>query len=242
VYPDDLLPNVEKTAPQFDDVEIVLFESLDRSNLPSNAVLSKVAKLGKEYDTTFTVHFPIDKKAGSDDPAEREAFREQAKRVVGLTKPLDPIAFLLHLEPGNENDSRETWASRVRETCGILRELSCGRPEKISVENLGFPHEWLLPIADKYGFSFCLDTGHALKVTGGLDAIVRNLMSGTRVIHLHGWDGENDHLSLARMDRKILAPFIKNGLKNFKGVLTLEVFSESETFESVEALKALWQG
>jgi sugar phosphate isomerase/epimerase len=241
VYPDEHLPNVEKSAPMVDDIEVVLFESLDYSNLPSKTVISKLAKLGKENDTTFTIHFPIDKKAGSADTAERKAFQKQVEEIMALTAPLDPCAFLLHLEPAGDGDPREVWASRARETCALAQKLAGGRPERICVENLGYPHGWNKPMVADNGFSYCFDVGHALRYTGTLEDAANELMPKTRVIHFHGWDGNKDHLSLARMDKAILRPFIRNHLKNYRGVLTLEVFSENETFESVEVLKSLWE-
>ncbi len=241
VYPEELLPNVEKTAPMFDDVEIILFESLDHSNMPSRAVLGKLAKLGKEHETTFTIHFPIDKKACSVDVKERKDYADQAESIMKITEILDPFAYLLHLEFDGNGISRDEWNIRIKDVCGALQKCSGSKAKRVCVENLGYPNSWNLPVINRYGFSSCLDVGHVLRYGEKLDFVSRNLMPYTRVIHLHGWDNKNDHLSLARMDQKILERFVELTLKHYQGVLTLEVFNQNDTMESVEVLKSIWE-
>jgi hypothetical protein len=73
VYPADILPNAEKTAPLFDDIEIVLFESVDAGNIPSLETVQRLSELSREHGTSYTVHLPIDKKAGSADAKERSS-------------------------------------------------------------------------------------------------------------------------------------------------------------------------
>jgi sugar phosphate isomerase/epimerase len=244
VYPEDLLPNVQKTAPIFDDIEIILFESVNASNIPSREVMEALAELGKQHEITFTVHFPIDKKAGSADAEERAAYREQVRRAVALSSLLDPYAYLLHLEGVEAGVSEvlwKKWVGRVRETCILVRQCMAGNAKRVCVENLGYPYAWNLPLMREYGFSGCLDVGHVFLSGQNFEEACRDIMPQARVVHLHGWDGRKDHLSLARMDRKVLEPFVNRYLKRFAGVVTLELFSENEVFESVEVLKSLWE-
>ncbi|MFH0919910.1 MAG: cobamide remodeling phosphodiesterase CbiR, partial [Fibrobacterota bacterium] len=243
VYPADLLPNAEKCAPLFDDIEVVLFESVDSSNMPSAEVIHGLAKLSREHGNTYTIHFPIDKKAASPDSVERSRYCEQMAKILTLVEPLDPYAYILHLEgigPDADARARSRWLMDAAESCAFLSAHMGRDAHKVAVENLACPYEWHLPLTKEYGFSLCLDIGHLWRYGADWSAACEALLPQTRVIHLHGWDGTNDHESLKKMDKGILSTLCKHYLKEYDHVLTLELFNESDTFESLRLMEELW--
>ena len=44
MYPADILPNVEAMKNRVDDIELVLFESPDHSNIPGQEVIDELAR------------------------------------------------------------------------------------------------------------------------------------------------------------------------------------------------------
>jgi sugar phosphate isomerase/epimerase len=243
VYPDDLLPNVRKMAPVVDDIEIVLFETESLSNLPDKAVISELLQIQREQGNTYTIHFPIDKKAAGPDKQERRYFQEQALKIMRLTLPLNPFAYILHLEGISQNANREhqdAWRSRGMETCEKIASLDGVNKSSIAVENLGYPVDWNKEIVEHFGFSFCMDVGHLWLYRYDWEGTLARYLKDTRVIHLHGVSGGKDHLSVLKNDREILKKLVRNYLKGFQNVVTLEVFSREDTFGSIERLKELW--
>jgi len=244
VYPDDLLPNVRKMAPIIDDIEIVLFETESLSNFPSTAVISELAQIQEEHGNTYTIHFPVDKKAASPDREERKYFQEQALKIIRLTLPLHPFAYILHLEGINENaDSAEqaAWRSRGMETCEEILNSSGVDSSIITVENLGYPVEWNEDIVAHFGFSFCMDVGHLWLYQYDWEEALRKHLNDTKVIHLHGVSDGKDHLSVLKNDQEILKKMVREYLSCFHNVVTLEVFSKEATFGSITRLKTLWE-
>ncbi len=234
VIPADIIPNVEYTAPLFDDIEIILFESLGASNMPSPEVIQRLVQLSEKNNTTYSIHLPTSHKAGSQDPAEQAAFLKQIQKAVELTDPLNTSAYILHLE-GINHDADEIEIKRWREATKPACELAASiasDPKKICIENLGYPFEWNFSPVEEFGFSYCLDIGHLWRYGADWEKACRFLLPKTCVVHLHGWDGKKDHISLRKMDERPLRSFLRDSLKNYKGILSLEVFNEEDTFES----------
>lgn len=242
VFPDEILPNVEQMAPVVDDIELVLFES-DVSNLPDAQTILLLAKLGKQNSCGYTVHFPIDKQAGSPDPDIRMAFAQQVLSIINLTKPLDPNAYILHLEGISQNPSIDQitmWREACHETCKKIVDGYNGDISRIAVETLSYPANLLEEFVKTYGFSYCLDFGHLFLNGSDLGDICEKYLDKTRVVHLHGVKGGKDHVSLAGSENKIIEA-ARCHLQRFSGVVTLEVFNFNDTFTSLEVMDLLWQ-
>jgi len=245
VYPEDLLPNVRMMAPIVDDIEIVLFETESLSNLPSSAVISELREIQEKYGNSYTIHFPIDKKAASPYKQERRYFQEQAVKIIRLTLSLHPFAYILHLEGINEKANpslQEAWRSRSMETCKAILDSSEVKSSTIAVENLGYPAEWNEEIVSYFGFSFCMDVGHLWLYHYDWETTLQKYLQNTKVIHLHGVSHGKDHLSIEKNDLPPLKRLATEYLSTFNNVVTLEVFSEEATFGSIRRLKTLWEG
>ena len=241
VYEADLLTNVKRLAEQHlvGDIELVLFElEGGPSNLPDPSMVKAMRDIAAATGITFTVHLPLDLRHDPDTGSLHPSLR-MAERVIQITRPLAPFAYVFHLD--GTDAGRPGWrdqALRAVETA--LRWVAS--PELLALENLeNYDPAWLAPIYAAFPISRALDVGHLwkqgkrfnnLKEYGGLDRL--------RAVHLHGCaegpDGQReDHLSLARMAPEQLDGAIR-ALAGFGGPLTLEVFGEADFFSSRAAL------
>lgn len=237
VFPGNILFNVPQTGPFFDDIELVLFESSDICNFPENKEIQDLYKLGCEYDLTYTVHLPTDKKAGSYNQDERRGFIDQISKLVELTKPLKPYGYILHLEGIERNASpfeKTSWRKNVLEVCQKISEMPGLEREKVCVENLNYPIKWHEYLVEQFGFSYCLDFGHLFLYQENWQEIADTYLDKTRVIHLHGVSQGKDHISIKQHDDKNqMKEFGEKVLNKFNGVVTIETFCEKDTFEGL---------
>lgn len=234
VYPADILPNVEQLgeAGAVDDIELILFEVDDGpNNLPDEQIIARMAALAQQFALTYTVHLPLDLRLAADGSI-RHASLDKAERVIKSTLPLDPFAFVFHLD--GTDVEQPGWIDRS------LRALETvipwvGEPSRLAVENLeSWPPSYLDPILERLPISRTTDIGHFWKM--GLDplTVLDQWLPRTRVIHIHGM-AERDHKSLALMPSAMLDPVVAQ-LLTFAGVVTLEVFETSDFFSSRTAL------
>jgi sugar phosphate isomerase/epimerase len=229
VYPDNILPNVRQIGPFVDDVELVLFEVEDFSNLPNSEQIGELRQLAVQHDLTYTVHLPLDLRAVVGDPS-----LALARKVIALTRPLDPFAYVAHLN-AREPMEHANW-SVWREGCMQgLEEMAeaTGDMARICIENLErWPHEEMYPILERIPVSFCLDIGHLWLQALDATAVIQRLAARTRVVHLHGI-AERDHKSLAHVPAaQLRAALDALDQADYRGVVTLEVFSSEDFFPS----------
>ena len=243
ILPDEILPNVRYLADKVRDIELVLFEvDDDLGNLPPVEVISELAVLAREHDLTYTVHLPLDLRLGSDGQEGRHALIK-ARGVMERTRPLDPWAYVVHLD-GTNSGAHAAWVER---SAGALEQAAdwAGDPARIAVENLEGHAEGLIePVLDRVAVSRCVDVGHLW--VDGLDPIpyLRKALPRTRVIHLHGI-AERDHRSLLHVPAEQLNLVLECLLRaNYRGVVTMEVFNEEDFVSSQavleRAMKELW--
>lgn len=235
VYPADILPNVEKLAADedVDDIELILFEVDDGpNNLPSEAVIGQIDVLAKTANITFTVHLPLDLTLAADGTAQHESLIK-ARRVIERTTPLDPFAFVFHLDGSGLNT--QGWVDRsLRALDEVMKWVS--DPALLAVENLeNYPPDYLDPVLARAPISRTTDIGHFWKM--GLDPLdyLEKWLPRTRVIHIHGM-ADRDHHSLALTPTVQLDPVMAILMAGYQGVVTLEVFETSDFFGSRTAL------
>ena len=240
----DIIPNVEYMADYVDDVELVLFESCDMCNFPRKEDISELRRIANSQGLSYSVHFPIDKKAAAADGKERQDFFEQVKAVISLTHELQPSGYLLHLEGISKHSTKaeiSDWENRVDILCSNLVTIPELDPSLLCVETLGYAPEYNYKIVQRYGLSFCIDIGHLWLYEMDWKSSCDKMIGTTRIIHLHGVQGGKDHLSLAVHDKPQLRDFVQRYLRSYRGVLTLELFDENHTFESLQLMEQLWQ-
>lgn len=247
IIPDEIIPNVRHLAGKVDDIELVLFESDEFSNLPTREDMDTLIALASEYGMTYSVHLPLDVYLGNPDKAERVRSVGKCRRIVDIVRDLPKSAFVLHFEAGEgidvndlPDDERKRLRQSLRDSAAMLLD-GCGEPASMfCIENLNYPFEIVWPVVEAFGFSVTLDVGHleyyGFPTAGYLD----RYLDRARVLHMHGSTGGKDHKSLACMDRSALA-MVVSALRRCGGdpkVFTLEIFSEEDLASSIKALEA----
>jgi len=246
ILADGIIPNLRYLRGQVDDVEIVLFESDDFTNLPSPEEVSTMAELAAEADLTFTVHLPLDTRLGSADESERAASVRKCRSVMDRMEPLDSLAYVLHLHGDRRGDPPSTdlgrWEDRNRRSVTEILEGPVP-PHRICVENLDYDFSLAAGLVESMDLSVCIDIGHLLVTGMEVGAHLERWGGRTRVVHLHGVrDGYRDHSDIGHLPPgllKDLLAWLEAGDPPFERVLTLEVFGENDFSRSMAVLREL---
>jgi sugar phosphate isomerase/epimerase len=224
-----------------DDVELVLFEAGDHSNLPDRLARAELQALAELYDLTFTVHLPADLALAY--PPSLEA----ACRVIASTCDLPPLAYVLHLdgrtvESDSDPASLESWQDDALRILEVVAEMA-GGAERLCLENLeNYPPEAFLPLLDRLPVALCVDVGHLWLIGRDPMTFLADHWARTRVIHLHGVAG-GDHISLAHPGAEPAEPLLRLLAENaFDGVLTLEVFGQDDFLSSRDLVAEVVNG
>jgi sugar phosphate isomerase/epimerase len=242
IYPDEIVPNVAKLAPYFDEIELVLFEGEGQGSIPNKVQINNLIKLSHLYQLGFNVHLPIDIFLGDESDEIRSKGVSIVKKVIERTLPLNPSVYILHLDLRNKTGQNQTgvgiWQRRIgrsiKEMAGYGIELN-----RISIETLGYPFEWIEAVVKEFGFSICLDIGHILFYGQDLQSYLDSYLPNTSIIHLHGFQNGIDHLGIDRLPESPLK-LILSSLRNYRGIVSLEVFSMEDLNRSLITLEELW--
>jgi sugar phosphate isomerase/epimerase len=244
IIPADILPNVRTLAPLVDDIELLIFETPDVSNLPSADTIDELNALARKSDLTYTVHLPLNMGLGSRDEATRRHAVMSCQRVIDVAGALDPFAYILHLDT-DEADARDetpsddlpAWTRSINRSVQAL--LATGVDSRqFCVETLAYRFEYAEPIITENDLSVCLDIGHlALYGYDVREHIDRNLPR-TRVMHAHGVKEGRDHRGLDQVDPALLDYAIDalTRTADVPRVLTLEVFAKEKFERSIRVM------
>ncbi|MBI2487772.1 MAG: TIM barrel protein [Deltaproteobacteria bacterium] len=246
IYPDDIIPNVSKLANLVDDIELVLFEGRDYSNLPSEEDVSTLREISLETGISYTVHLPIDLDLCSKDADYGKFSLNRMIEIMKLTYSLNPRGYIVHLPRRNvipesinrgEVESEEKWVLRTeRSLSEIFIEFS---NEIICIENLSYPIRHILPITEEFDFKLCLDISHAIRCSDNWEEIYDNNFDRIKVIHFYGPETQGEgHTGLQKAERSFVTSVTDKILSsNFSELLTLEVFGTEDFFESKRILE-----
>lgn len=244
IIPDNIIPNVHYLAGKVQDVELLLLEVEDgSSNLPDCGQIAELRRIAADSDLTYTVHLPLDLRL-ADDGSARHSSMEKARRVIECMRELDPWAYVLHLDGKSVRDkaapdAMRRWLERASRSLEIVGEWA-GGAEKLAVENLeGYPLDFYQPVLDRVCVSLAVDVGHLWLDGRDPVAYLREALPRARVVHIHGIDGR-DHQSLAHAPRESLRAVLDALVRtDYRGVLTVEVFSEDDFLTSLATLQAV---
>ncbi|MBU0992564.1 MAG: sugar phosphate isomerase/epimerase [Proteobacteria bacterium] len=239
IYPEDIVPNVEKLGPFMDEIELLILESMPAERLPSTDQIKTLLSLKEEFNITYNVHLPTDISLSGFSDVPRKLAVDIMKKVFERMHPLSPETFTLHLPFGREKNreiQRPVWEENSLKSLEELVATGVD-PQTISIETLLFPFEWLKPVVDTIHTSVCMDVGHLILTNQDLRKMI--LLYGEKItmMHLHGVDrtGEipKDHQALSYLTEGE-TDTIGAMLKTYQGGISLEVFSYQNLQSSLE--------
>ncbi|WDP90712.1 MAG: TIM barrel protein [Desulfobacter sp.] len=241
IYPDHIIPNVRKTGRFFDEIELLVFESLPREVIPSAGDVQELAALGRDLSLGYNVHLPVDVSLTAETPSDRQKAADILQGVLERFAPLAPSSYTLHLEMDRDmagGDERAAWQERAADGLERLAPR-LDDPSRISVETLWYDPAVLAPLVRQYGHSLCADLGHHFKYGFGVEQTREIFDKEISIVHLHGVDltGERprDHLGLDRMANDHFDRVV-GFLTGFKGTVSLEVFNYPNLDHSLKRL------
>ena len=241
IYPDHITPNIKMLGPYLDEIELLFFES-QPAGMPSRQEIKEIGQLAKDFDLTYNIHLPLDISLGAPDSSKRLTALKTVKQIIDLTAPLAPSTYTLHLpydEAEFDNQRIKRWQGHIRQSMEKL--LAAGiEAESISIENLDYPLEWVEKIINDFNLAVCIDLGHLIVNQFDIQAAFNRYYQKTVIIHLYGAENRHDHLSLDKLspvNTDIILPI----LKQFKKVVSLEVFSYDRLVSSLNFLEQSWQ-
>jgi adenosylcobalamin phosphodiesterase len=242
IIPDEILPNVEFLAPRVDDIQLVLFESEEISNLPDAATLEKLAGFKPSHDLSYTVHLPLDAQLGAADEEHRSNSVAKCRRVIELTAPLEPLCWNLHLDGRMRGDppaaDLEDWRTALSRSLDELLPL-LPDPRAICVETLDYPLELVAGLIADFDLSVCIDVGHLLMNDFSLAQTFERFAPRCRVVHLHGIRDGHDHRDIAALPagtaELVIEQLSTPGAAD--RVLTLEVFNPEDFEKSMTVME-----
>jgi sugar phosphate isomerase/epimerase len=244
IVPDEILPNIEFLAPMVDDVQLVLFESDEISNLPDADTIAGLLAWKERADLSYTVHLPLDARLGSADEEERGASVGKYRRVIELTRELDPHAWIAHLDGRRRGDEPaedlDDWrAALATSLTGVLETGIDSR--RLCVETLDYPLELVEGLIVGHDLSVCVDVGHLLLAGRDVGECMEAFAKRTRVVHLHGVRDGRDHVQIGTLEQTLVREVVERVARPGAGqrVLTLEVFSGEDFELSMEFMDVL---
>ncbi|MBU8911818.1 MAG: hypothetical protein KOO65_11170, partial [Desulfobacterales bacterium] len=125
IFPDHIIPNVKKLGLFFDEIEILVFESMPKEVLPSKDDVEELLYLSQKLDLTYNIHLPTDISLTHESLEERQKATNTILTVIDLFAPLNPTTHTLHLDmPMDlkndiENQGKlKKWIKQTRQSLG----------------------------------------------------------------------------------------------------------------------------
>lgn len=238
VYPAGYVDNVRHLAPFVDEIELLFFESRFADSLPSHGMIRELEQLARSDSITYNVHLPTDIFIGHRDAAVRQTAVEVLVQTIDRCMPLDPTTFTLHLNRDSSEPDDRRWQTNA--AASLEAVLATGLPgRRLSVENLDDSLDLAAPLIRQSDLSVCMDMGHIMARGGNINAFFDRWHERISVAHLHGVNGERDHLPLDRLSDALMIEVL-DLLKRFRGVVSLEVFSFDALNASIKHLRHEW--
>jgi sugar phosphate isomerase/epimerase len=231
-----ILENLKWLSGKVEEVELVLFETPGLSNIPAASDVAEFRLAADDAGLAFTVHLPGDLELGSPDRTRGEASAERFKRIVGLTAPLSPICWVLHLSLPPEGESMDAYLDRLKNRVSpLIGEFDS--PRGLAIENIHAVFEVEPPIVEAFDTSVCIDIGHLLAFGINVWTHLDRWLPRCRNVHLHGVKNGRDHESLACLpDGFIRRLFRRLSREPGLETVTMEIFGIDDFESSLSAL------
>ncbi len=242
IFPDHIIPNVKKLGPFFDEIELLVFESMPKEVLPSKDDVKELLYLSEKFDLTYNIHLPTDVSLTCKSKRKQLKARDTILRVIDLFTSLTPTTHTLHLDMTDDIKELKIWEERARQS---LESLITNMPDPgiISIETLDYPFGLLETMVKELNLSVCIDVGHQIKYGYNLLETFEKNRLQTSIIHLHGVEfspqAVKDHTALDLLPKKYFNQ-IQTILEKFTGVVSLEVFNLENLNRSLTALSKIF--
>ncbi|MEG1641885.1 MAG: cobamide remodeling phosphodiesterase CbiR [Synergistaceae bacterium] len=227
VIPGTFETNLRELSKDVTDMEIVLFETPEYSNIPTKEEVAKLKDVCEELDMTCNVHFPVGV-CHFPDMKTRIECEDLCLRTIDLFAPMNPFGWVLHLvgeiRGSSPTNNMEKW-KEITYNSTVRLASAVDDKKKICAETLDYKYEYVYDIVQKAGISVCFDIGHITLYGYPPYGMMDKYLANTRIIHLHGVNpsGE-DHVSTEYFDKKLLTDLIKRCNDGKERVMSLEVF------------------
>jgi sugar phosphate isomerase/epimerase len=236
IIPADIASNVRWLRGLVDEIELILFESEQFSNIPSPADVTMFRVLAAETGLRYNVHLPLDIDVASLDAVVRGRSLDMVERIVDLTAALDPTSYILHVLK-DETAEPARWKAVARESLAALRAPHA----QFAVETLAWDLREIDDILRDLRFSVCVDIGHLLLRGDDLQSIFDLFRGRIAMIHLHGVQAGKDHIALDRLgaaQRALIARTVRAA--GYARGLSLEIFSQEDFVSSLDVIEQMF--
>jgi len=239
--------------------------TLDIAHIIPNSIghqeIESLVGLKDEYGHSYTAHLPL----WSIEPATfnqhiRNASVHSIVESIELVRPLEPEFYVLHstgplasefsrleFPPAMQSVISAALAGFSANSVEEIITQSEIDPQKLAIENIEFPFEFTLQVAEEYGTSICFDTGHLLAKFSGDEDIVdfyKKHKAMITEIHLndgsclekHGVKIVDDHLALGQGQMPVKSFLTELVKDDFNGPLIFELTTE-EVLESLNLIE-----
>jgi sugar phosphate isomerase/epimerase len=247
IYPDHIIPNVQKIGAFFDEIELLVFESKPERVIPSRSDVKELAKLSQDLNLTYNVHLPTDISLAAPALRLRRDAADTLKQVIERFSIAPVTNFTLHLEmdkPLPSTDGIKAWQNNARQGLDLLIP-DLEDPAKVGVETLWYPPDFFNDLIDEFGLSVCADLGHHVKYGYDIPRTFELFGPKINLIHLHGVDTRleppKDHIGLDQIAPDEFKKIV-NQLKDYTGTVCLEVFKFADLQGSLAALAENFYG
>lgn len=241
IIPGDIIPNLQFLKHAVENIELVIFDSDGRSNLPSKSSILEMSIIARDTGLTYTVHLPANPHAGSTSETKRKKGVEKWLEIMDRMESLLPLGWIVPLRKNclpPEQWCTEQWAERCGKTIDQLS--GAADPESLCIERTALACAAAEYLVNEKNCSACIDIGYMLRTGQDIHACLEKWFDRTRIIHLHGVRSDGrDHVDLGHMETDLLDSLC-SGLKNGGGtprILTLDLFSRKDLERSMHVLQ-----
>lgn len=229
-------------GPFIDEIELLLFESGPVKDLLKGAVLNDLMQLSATHQVTYNIHLPTDISISDPSAVGRSRAVESLVSIMERVEVLTPASYTLHLPYAGDVGSEDqllSWSDIIYRNLEKL--VHCGVPaNRIAIETIDYPINIIEDVIEELDFGICMDVGHL--ILNGHDVIrfYQRYENRISIIHLHGVRGPRDHESLEHLPAGLLPSFL-GVLQEYRGTVSLEVFSFNTLSLSLRHLAKCWQ-
>lgn len=232
----------------------------------AEAAIEKLAKVKDRLGLSYTVHLPFHSVDLSTPLNEvREASAHTIVEAIRITSPLEPEVYVCHATAGLAAEFHEmnisekarphllgNFKSKALASIDTILTETRLPSRQFAVENISFPFDLTLDIAEEFDLGFCLDVGHLLAGYSGpfdlfdaLEACLPRLAE----VHLHDspWQGPNyivqkgkDHQPLGTGDLDVGRLLDRLELAGWDGPIIFELRID-EALKSLEVIRRVEQ-